>query len=246
MQIDWWTLGLQAVNFLVLVWILSRFLFRPVTKIIAERRAAATQALDEARAAKEDAEVERQKARDEKAKLAEQRAGLVQQASEEAAREKAALIAKARMEAEELRKAAADEIERDKLGEKHALEDRASHLAVDIATRLFERLPDDARIAGFVDGLAQAVAELPEQSRADLGTADAALRLRAPRALTGEENDVCRKALSRALGREVDIAVDTDPAIIAGLELETPHTIVRNSFRADLDRIAYELTHHDA
>ena len=42
MKIDWWTLGLQAVNVLILVWLLSRFLFKPVAAIIAERQQAAT------------------------------------------------------------------------------------------------------------------------------------------------------------------------------------------------------------
>ena len=44
MTIDWWTLGLQTINVLILIWILARFLFRPVAKIIAAERAAAQQA----------------------------------------------------------------------------------------------------------------------------------------------------------------------------------------------------------
>lgn len=245
MQIDWWTLGLQAVNFLVLVWILNHFLFRPVTAIIEKRRAAATQALDEARAAKEDAEAVRQKAKNEKAALAAQRADLVQQALQEAEREKATLLAKAREEAEALRKAAADEVERNKQAEKHAAEDHASHLAVDIAARLFERLPEEARIAGFMDGLSKALKELPEQTRSDLGKDGAALRLCVPRALTKDELTACRSLISDALGRDVELSVDVNPEIIAGLELETPHAVIRNSFRADLDHIANTLTRHE-
>ena len=38
MRIDWWTLALQTVNVLVLVWLLGRFLFRPVMDIVAKRR----------------------------------------------------------------------------------------------------------------------------------------------------------------------------------------------------------------
>ena len=38
MRFDWTTLLLQTVNLLVLVWLLQRFLFRPVMAIIAERR----------------------------------------------------------------------------------------------------------------------------------------------------------------------------------------------------------------
>ncbi|MBN8902597.1 MAG: F0F1 ATP synthase subunit alpha, partial [Rhodospirillales bacterium] len=62
MQIDWWTLGLQAVNVLILIWILSRFLFRPVAAMIEQRRAAAAKLIDEARTAHEQAAAELQKA----------------------------------------------------------------------------------------------------------------------------------------------------------------------------------------
>jgi F-type H+-transporting ATPase subunit b len=54
----------------------------------------------------------------------------------------------------------------------------------------------------------------------------------------------CRDAFAKALGRPLDFSVDVDPDLIAGLELETPHAVVRNSFRADLLRIVEELTGH--
>ncbi len=41
MRIDWSTLALQTINALVLIWLLARFLFRPVAGIIAERQKAA-------------------------------------------------------------------------------------------------------------------------------------------------------------------------------------------------------------
>ena len=50
MRIDWTTLALQTINVLVLVWLLARFLFRPVMTIIAERRAAAEKLLADAAA----------------------------------------------------------------------------------------------------------------------------------------------------------------------------------------------------
>ncbi|MDU1693666.1 MAG: ATPase, partial [Bradyrhizobium sp.] len=33
MTIDWWTVGLQAVNVTILVWLLARFFWRPVAGI---------------------------------------------------------------------------------------------------------------------------------------------------------------------------------------------------------------------
>ena len=49
-------------------------------------------------------------------------------------------------------------------------------------------------------------------------------------------------ALKEAFGRELPIAFRSDPSIIAGIELKGKNTIIRNSWRADLDRIRQELS----
>ena len=45
MTFDWWTLGLQTVNIVILVWLLQRFFWAPIAGMIAERRAASQQPL---------------------------------------------------------------------------------------------------------------------------------------------------------------------------------------------------------
>ena len=67
MTIDWWTLGIQAVNVLILIWLLARFFWRPVAAIIEQRRATAQQILAEAEAKRSQAtnalaEIERTRA----------------------------------------------------------------------------------------------------------------------------------------------------------------------------------------
>ena len=39
MTIDWWTLGIQTVNVVILIWLLGRFFWRPVAAMIEQRRA---------------------------------------------------------------------------------------------------------------------------------------------------------------------------------------------------------------
>ncbi len=48
MELDWTTLLLEILNFLILVWLLGRFLYRPVLEIIEQRRARIQQTLDDA------------------------------------------------------------------------------------------------------------------------------------------------------------------------------------------------------
>lgn len=50
MEFDWTTFVLEIINFLVLVWILQRFLYKPVTAAIAARKAAIDKTLSDAQA----------------------------------------------------------------------------------------------------------------------------------------------------------------------------------------------------
>jgi F-type H+-transporting ATPase subunit b len=244
MRIDWWTLVLQTVNVLILVGLLARFLFRPVVAIIEERQAAAAKILSDAEAEKTMAVAAREAAQAESDKIAAARDALLRQAAEDANAQREAALATAREEADQLRMAAETELRWARAAEEAAGSDRSARLAVDVARKLVDRLPDSARVDGFIDGLAKALTSLPETSRDGFG-AGAEPKLTAPRALTPAEAQSCRDALARALGRPVDFVVAVDPALIAGLELETPHAVVRNSFREDLKRIVEELTRHD-
>ena len=50
MLVDWFTVAAQALNFLVLAWLLKRFLYRPVLDAIDAREAAVARQLAEAEA----------------------------------------------------------------------------------------------------------------------------------------------------------------------------------------------------
>ena len=244
MRIDWWTLGLQTVNVLILVVILARFLFRPVVAIMADRQAAAAKILAEAEAEKAKAAAARTAAEAESDRIAAARDVVLRQAAEDANAQREAALATAKEEADQVRMAAETEMRWARAAEEAAASDRSARLAVDVTRKLVERLPDSARVDGFIDGLAKALASLPEGSR-DGFVSQEAPKLTAPRPLTPAETARCRDAFSRALGRPVDFAVAVDPAVIAGLELATPHAVARNSFREDLKRIVEELTRHD-
>jgi F-type H+-transporting ATPase subunit b len=244
MRIDWWTLALQTFNVLVLVLILSRFLFRPVAAIIEERRAAAVKLLADAEAAKHEANAAREAANAEAAQLASTRDETLRQAAAAAEAQRAAALAAARTGVEHLRAAAEAEIRSARQAEAVSASNRAARLAVDIAGKLLKRLPDAARVDGFIVGLAEGLASLPAASKDGLSAGEDA-RLKAARPLSEAEMNSCRDAFAEALGRPLNFAVAVDPDLVAGLELETPHAVVRNSFRADLSRIVEELTRHD-
>lgn len=240
MQIDWWTFALQTINALILILLLARFFFRPVAEIIAARKTAAAQMMDAAAAAQASAQALDAKAAHALAAVAKERSAALSAAAEDAQAAKEATLASARAEAERLRADAQAEVEGLRRAGRRAEAERARLLAVDIARRLFERLPQEAQIAGFIEGLAEAVRALPETARRDFARGRAVLT--APRALTPQEAALCRAALDRACADALDVQFKTDPTILAGLELENEHVSVYNSFRADLARISAEFS----
>ncbi|SEC13362.1 ATP synthase F0 subcomplex B subunit [Burkholderia sp. WP9] len=237
MRIDWWTLALQTINALVLIWLLARFLFRPVAGIIAERQKAARALIADAEAAKLAAIQERDKAAHETQQLAAAHGEAMKTVAVEAAAQKQALLSAAQADADALRAAAKGEAAGARAEQDKLASERASRLAVDIAAKLLDRLPESVRVSGFIDGLAEGIAQLPETARAALWGDGAVPTLAAPRVLSEREQQQCRTMLATCLKRDAPVNFEVDPHLIAGLELRSPHAVVRNSFGAELVRI---------
>lgn len=85
MRIDWLTVTAQIVNFLVLVWLLKRFLYGPVMRAMDSREQRIKDRLHEAERAKEEAEQEAQAYRDKQAALTKQQDEMLAQARAQSA-----------------------------------------------------------------------------------------------------------------------------------------------------------------
>ncbi len=246
MTIDWWTLGFQAVNVLVLVWLLGHFFWKPVAAMIAQRTAVAQQTLADAdaqraQAAAALAEIERTRAgfvQEREAILAEAHATAdrVRAAALEAATKEAAMVAADALAAVDKQKAVADD----------AWRERASRLAIDIATRLCAPLGGAAVQAVFIDRLVAQIGSLPEAQRRAMAAPDAALEAISASPLEPDAQRRLQERLADAFGAAPRLAFRTDAALIAGIELRGAHLAVSNSWRADLQRIQTEVAHDGA
>lgn len=245
MTIDWWTLGLQTVNVLVLIWLLGRFFWRPVAAMIEERRAAAASLLADAEAKRKeaaDALVEIEKT---KAGFGQEHDAIVAAAHTEAERVAAAQLAAATQEAASLEAAAHSRIAKTEAEGRAAWRQLSARLAVTIAERLAARLDGTAIRAAFLDWLVAEIARLPATERQAAAANGSLLEAVSALPLDPVEQAHCQERLATALGGSAPIIFRSDPALIAGLELHGPHLAVSNSWRADLDRILTEIAHDD-
>jgi F-type H+-transporting ATPase subunit b len=120
---------------------------------------------------------------------------------------------------------------------------RAGALAVDICTRVLERAPGLAAPEGWLPGLAEGIAALPEASRKRI--ADGPVKLTFGHMPDAAGQAACRKALETAFGAPLDLTLAEDTGLLAGLEFSAPEIVLRNHLRADLDRMATTLAADD-
>lgn len=232
MQFDWVTFGLQLVNVLVLLAILRHFLFRPVADIIAKRQAETQALLDQAEAAKTRAEAATRAAEAEADANAAARRQVLTEAQAEAGAERKRLLEAAQAEAQKLVDAARAQAAQTQADAEAASLTHAADLARTIATRALAGMPAPPTVAGFAARLSAALAALPDAERQALLSAPP-LRLIAPQPLTEAELADVRAALNLP-----DLSAETDPALIAGLDLRSAAGVLHNSLAHDLTRIA--------
>ena len=140
MNFSWWTFALQAVNFLILIWLLRRFLFKPVTAIVARRKEEIARGMTEASA-------EKQKALDLQRDLQAQLAGIgaerqkaIEEQRAQLAAERKKTLDDAREEAGKIRDQAAARLNEERSAAAQELFSQTVQLAISLAERLLGEL----------------------------------------------------------------------------------------------------------
>jgi F-type H+-transporting ATPase subunit b len=243
MTIDWWTLGIQTVNVVILVWLLGRFFWRPVAAMIEQRRTTSQRMLAEAEAKRSQATAALAEIEQTRVGFAHERELILAAAHDAAETARAARLEQATKEAAALEAAAKTAIETEKAAVDKAWADRAGRLAVDIAGRLAGRLDGPAVRAAFLDWLLTEIRALPEPERQAVAANGGALEAISATLLDPADQARYRALIGAAFGSHPTIAFKADPALVAGLELRGPHFTVSNSWRADLTKILADLTH---
>jgi F-type H+-transporting ATPase subunit b len=245
MRIDWWTLALQTVNVLVLIWLLARFFFRPVMDIVVKRQEEAKKLLADAARARQEATDLRADADRARPQIAAERERLIAEARIAGHSEEQNLLAQTSKKIAQLHDEAEAAIAREQAAAEEAVIDHATELSVEIAQRLLERLPHREVLHAFIDETCREVRALAPETRESLASAARTghpVEVVTAQPLADEEAQYVRGAVREALGVELPLMFRCDPTIVRGIELRAQNTIVRNSWRADLDLIRQELS----
>ena len=146
-----WSLLIQAVNFLLLLVLLTRLLYRPLLAKMNERTQAIQKSLDEAQEARAAAQKERDEFAGKIQAAHAEAQGIRAAALKDAADEQRRLVDAARAEAARLVASARQEMDQDVRRARQELRQEVADLAIAVSERLIKKSLDDADHRRVVD-----------------------------------------------------------------------------------------------
>ncbi len=225
MIIDWFTVGAQALNFLILVWLMKRFLYKPILHAIDERERRIAVALADANAKKTAAQKERDEFQHKNEELGQQRAELLNKAADEARAERQRLLDEARKESDTERTRWQEALRTEHLSLRAELTRRTREevfaitrktLADLATTSLEERLSEV-----FIRRLREMDGQAKEGLADALKTSSGPALLRSTFDLPAEQRAAIHKALNEIFSTETRVQFETAPDLVSGIELTT-------------------------
>jgi F-type H+-transporting ATPase subunit b len=246
-ELSWTTFILEAVNFLVLVWLLKRLFYAPVKRAISERRAAVRKTLQDAESARSEAEDLRSRYEGRLGEWEEekehQREEFRKELNEERIRQLKLVetaVAKEREKAEAL--------EEKKAAERRAnLEREAMKQALEFTSRLFKDLASPELEGKIVDLVTKRISSVHEEDlrilRSWSGDRRAAVQVRSAYPLGAPQRDALSAALKTRFGAEIPIAFDVDQELLAGLEIAVGSLVLRANLRDELEYFSATKNH---
>jgi F-type H+-transporting ATPase subunit b len=245
MQLDWVTFGLEIINFLVLVWILQHFLYKPVLATIERRKAAVEKVLADAADRRKEADELKQQLQDRIAGWEKEKEGLRKEAlakvEDERKRRMAAMQADLERENEKRLAVERHQAEEQRRHVEHETIARAGRMASALLQRLASPELEDRLVTVLVEDLGQ----LDDERRRSLAEAcqhadgKAAVTSAFPIAERARSKIV--SALEQAVGRRVTAEFGKDEALVTGLRISVGPLVLHANIGDELTYFAEHL-----
>lgn len=225
MLIDWFTVAAQAVNFLVLVWLLKRFLYKPILDAIAAREKRIADQLAAAVAKEAEAKKEQEDFRQKNEAFDQQKAALMEDTQKEAKTIHQQLLKEARAEADRARSDSAKALGKEQQALHQEIIRRTREEIFALAAKVLRDLADtdlqERMIAVFIRHL-QILTDKEKQTLLSSTTAADDIWVSSAFPLQSAQQDAIKTAVKGISGLNTDkLRFKTTQELISGIELYT-------------------------
>ncbi|HSH27026.1 MAG TPA: hypothetical protein VK972_04540 [Wenzhouxiangella sp.] len=219
MQIDWITVSAQIVNFLVLVFLLHRFLYDPVTRAMQKREAGIAERLGEAGQREAEAERQAQSYQREKDRLAEERQSMLDAYRQQADEEKERLLEQARAEALQVRHNWHVQVRKERRTFLHGLQTQIASAVTDIAARALADLADVQLEERVVATFLERLEAMDETALEGMVRSDGKVLITTAHSLAIGQREQIERALRQRFDREVEFDYAQSDDLVFGIRV---------------------------
>ncbi len=247
MEFDWTTFILEIINFIILVWILKRFLYRPILDVIARRRAGIEKTLTDAKQIETEANKIKQQNEQYLVDLEIQKETAQAQLMTElaAVRESKMAALEATMAQETERRRVLDERRRQEF--ERLIEEQGVVLGAKFSTKLLSRLASVELEAKLYKLLLEDLQHLSDEKKqaviAVAGEADLQIEVQSAFLLDNNKQDGLTTTLTSIIGTELPVEYSINPDLISGLYISIGPWILHANLRDELKSFC-DLLHH--
>ena len=247
MELSWPTFLLEIVNFLVLVWILKRFLYKPILQAIEQRKTLIEKNLADAQARQSEAEALEQQFQkrladweNEKEKL---RAGIIEEIAARRAQLLAALDDSLKQERDKARV-----LEERRLSELRSNAEAAGIASgVQFTARVLNRAAGAELEAKLITLALEDLESLPEDQIEDLRSAcrnaDLQIKVTSAFAISAAQRDAIERELRKLTQDSADVQFAEDSRLRAGLRISIGPWVLRANLSDELEFFARGIAH---
>lgn len=223
MLIDWFTVAAQALNFLILVWLMKRFLYQPILRAIDTREKKIAAELADAAAQKTAARKEIDDFQHKNSEFDQQRAAMLTKATDEAQAERMRLLAEARSEADTLAAKRRESLVNDAKHLNQAIARKTQDEVFAIARRVLADLSGselEIQMAGvFIRRLRALDDATKVRLEEPLKSAKVPALIRSAFDLSGETRAAIQTAINETFSADIHLSFETAPDLVSGIEL---------------------------
>lgn len=223
MLIDWFTVAAQVINFLILVWLMKRYLYRPILHAIDEREQKIAAEVADADAKRSEAHKERDDFSQKSAALDQRRSDLINKARSDAEALKERLVKEARQKADEVTAERQESMKNDARNLNQALVQRAQQEVFAISRKTLTDLAGASLEEQVSEKFIQRLKDMDSAAKAELAegvtSCDEPAIIRSAFPLPNEQRSAIQQAINEIFAAEVYTQFQTAPEIISGIEL---------------------------
>lgn len=241
MQIDWFTFAAQLINFVILLGLLSKFLYRPIINAMDAREKRISDRLKEARTEREEAENEKKLYESKKLSLEKKEDELLQKAKEEVAEQRKAWLHEARTKVEQTQKEWKEAIERERDAFIQQFKEEAGKQTMDMARKIMRDLAnadlESQAIKHFLSQLHERTASEQDLMLNEIKKADQPLIIKSGFELPSKYRKEIEQELQRLTNGSIKHEYEVDENLGFGIEMHTDGWKIAWSLQSYLDEL---------